>query len=165
VRSLASLASLVMLAAALMTGCNQAPPASAPVDQAAIGAAVDSVTTSFFNAFAARDTDAVAAFYTDDAHLLPANMARADGRDAIRAGWAGFMSTPGVQLTGASNGKVVSEAGDLVVDLGTYSMKWQDAKGKEMVDTGKYVTVYKKTNGAWKIVVDTFNSDMPIPGM
>jgi ketosteroid isomerase-like protein len=30
------------------------------------------------------------------------------------------------------------------------------------LDKGKYVEVWKKqANGAWKAVVDTFNSDMP----
>jgi uncharacterized protein (TIGR02246 family) len=165
VRFLASLASLAMLTVALMTGCTQAPPASAPVDQTAIGAAVDSVTANFFTAVAAKDSNAVTTFYADDAHFLPANMARVDGHDAIRAAWAGFLTMPGLHLTGTSNTKVISEAGDMVIDLGTYAMKWQDAKGKEMTDTGKYVTTYKKVNGEWKIVVDTFNSDIPVPGM
>ncbi len=32
-------------------------------------------------------------------------------------------------------------------------------------DAGKYVTVFRMVNGEWKIVVDTYTSDLPIPGM
>jgi ketosteroid isomerase-like protein len=53
----------------------------------------------------------------------------------------------------------------MVVELGSYVMKYQDPSGKSQTDNGKYATVYKMVNGEWKIVVDTFNSDIPIPGM
>ena len=153
-----------ILLAALMSGCTSAPPATPPVDQAAIGAAIDAITPAFFAAVAARDSNGVANMYSDDAHLLVPNMPRADGKEAIRQAWIGFMATPGMELTGASNTKLISEAGDMVVELGTYVFKFQDKTGMAQTDNGKYVTVYKKVNGEWKIVVDTFNSDMPIPG-
>lgn len=70
---------------------------------------------------------------------------------------------PGFDLRPVSNTKIISEAGDLVVDLGTYEFSGTDPKGKPMHDTGKYVTAIKKVNGEWKIVVDTFNSDTPMP--
>ena len=164
-RSSAARWSLPILFAALMGGCTSAPPATPAVDQAAIGAAIDVITPAFFAAVAARDTNALANMYAEDAHLLAPNMPRADGRDAIRQSWAGFMAIPGVELTGTANTKLISEAGDMVVELGTYVSKWQGAGGRVEADNGKYVTVYKKVNGEWKIVVDTYNSDVPIPGM
>ena len=163
-RSSASAWSVPFVLAALMTGCTQAPPATPPVDQAAIGAAIDAITPAFFAAIAARDSTTLGNMYADDAHLLAPNMARVDGKDAIRHAWVDFMATPGMELVGTSNTKMISEAGDMVVELGTYVFKFQDKSGKAQADNGKYVTVYKKVNGEWKIVVDTFNSDMPIPG-
>jgi uncharacterized protein (TIGR02246 family) len=151
-----------------MNGCTatQSPPPPPPmVNEVEIGAALDSLTTAFVGAVTARETTLVANFYSDDAHFLPANAARADGKDAVRQVWAGFLATPGLQMSLTPNTKLVSDDGDLVVDLGAYVMNWQDAKGKTMTDKGKYVTVYKKVNGEWKIVVDTFNSDAPPPGV
>jgi len=165
VRSLASLASLAMLAAALMTSCTQAPPAAPPVDQAAIGAAIDSITIAFTGAVAARDTNAIASMYAPDARLMPPNSPRYDGPDAIRGAWAGFIAMPGMELVPTTTDKIIAEAGDMVVELGTYVFKFQDPSGKTQSDNGKYVTVYKKVNGEWKIVVDTFNSSVPVPGM
>jgi ketosteroid isomerase-like protein len=36
--------------------------------------------------------------------------------------------------------------------------------GKMVMDDGKYATVWKKqVDGSWKLAVDMFNSNMPLP--
>lgn len=155
-----------MILAATVSGCaGMQQQAKAPVDQAAIGAAIDSLEAGWAVAVAARDTTMLVNFYADDAHVLPPNGPRADDKAAIREVWAGFLSIPGVDLKLAPNTKMVSEAGDMAIDIGSYEMNAKDAKGKPIHDVGKYVTVFKKMNGEWKIVVDTWNSDTPMPGM
>ena len=155
---------LTMIAA--LIGCAGTQQQQTPtVDTAAITASIDSLNKGWQAAVAARDTDAVVAFYAADGRLMPAGMPRAEGHDAIRAAWAGFLQTPGLELTITESQPMISEAGDMVVDVGAYSMKMNDAKGKPVVDVGKYVTVFKKTDSGWKIVVDTFNSDQTPPGM
>ena len=151
----------------VIAGCaTQVPgPKPAAVDTAAMTASLDSLNKAFIAAVAARDTNAVAAMYSDDAHVLPANMPRADGRDAIRAMWAGMLKTPGLVLNLTASQPMFTEAGDMIIDIGGYAMKMTDKKGKPMEDIGKYVTIFKKVDGSWKIVVDTFNSDKAAPGM
>ena len=155
---------LSVLLAVLIGACTSQPKTPA-VDTAAISAALDSLNTAFVAAVAARDTSAVASFYASDAQLLPPGMPRVDGQDAIRTSWAGFLRTPGLEFHITSVNPIITEAGDMVIDVGSYTMKSTDAKGKPMEDVGKYVTVLKKADGGWKIAVDTFNSDTPIPGM
>ena len=151
---------LVSLLLVLVGASACQPRAQAPtVDTGAITAALDSLNKVFLAAVAARDTDAVVGMYADDAQVLPAGMPRADGRDAIRALWVGMLSTPGLELNITGSTPIVTEAGDMVIDVGGYVMKSTGAKGKVMEDVGKYVTIFKKVNGAWKIVVNTFNSD------
>ncbi len=158
-----TLASLLL---ALVGACATQRPAEAPaVDTAAITATLDSLNQAFVAAVAARDTDAVVGMYADDAQVLPAGMPRADGRDAIRKVWVGMLQTPGLELNITSSKPMITEAGDMVIDVGGYSMKMKDKKGKPMEDVGKYVAIFKKVDGAWKIVVDTFNSDRESPGM
>ena len=141
------------------------PPAPA-MDQAAAEAVMAGINQKFAAAVAARDTDQVVGFYADDAHLLPANAPRADGHDAIRAAWVPFLRTPGLSLTPTSTQVIVSAAGDLLIDVGSYRMTMDGPKGKPpIVDVGKYVTVYRKSGADWKVIVDTFNSDRPAPGM
>ena len=148
----------------LMGGCATGQRAAPPqVDTAAVESAIASLNTSFTAAMAARDTDTVANFYADDARFLPANGPRADGRQAIRAAWASFLRMPGLSLTPQSSQILISDAGDMVVDIGTYHLKMDGPKGP-IEDVGKYVTVLKQVGGEWKVVVDIFNSDMPAPG-
>ncbi len=59
---------------------------------------------------------------------------------------------------------MVAEAGDLAIDIGAYQMNMSGPKGEPIQDVGKYVTIFKKVGEDWKIVVDTYNSDMPLPG-
>ncbi len=151
---------LAPLLIALVGACAAQPPAPAPaVDTAAITAALDSVNQGFAAAVTARDTNAVVNFYSDDARVLPAGMPAVHGRDAIRLFWVEMLKTPGLAISITRNTPIISEAGDLIVDVGSYRMTMNDASGKPMEDVGKYVTVLKKVNGAWKIVVDTINSD------
>ena len=164
-RSSLAVGLLAVLAVGAQSGCTQGPPATPAVDQAAIVATIDSLTGVYNAAVAARDTNALVNCYADDGRMLPSNAPKAEGKDAIRHAWVGFLSMPGMELSPSSTNKLISEAGDMVVDIGTYVLKWQDAKGKPMSDTGKYCTVLKKVNGEWKIEVETFNSDMPLPGM
>ena len=160
-RTFAVLPILLLAAVLAWVGCagGRKPPA---VDAAAITAVIDSLGRATNAAIAAKDTDAVVGRYADDAHLLAPNMPRVDGREAIRKGWVTMLSAPGTQLVLTSGQKIVSQAGDMVVDLGTYDYQGLDPKQKPVQDVGKYVSVYKQVDGQWKMVVDAWNSD-PAP--
>ncbi len=154
--------SLILLA--MLGGCAGGQKQAPAVDTAAISAAIDSLDQAANAANAAKDTNAVASMYADDAQLLPASMPRADGKDAIRKAWVSAYGTPGLQLSITPGKKIISEAGDLVVETGVYDFKAMGPKKKPLHDVGKYVTVFKKTDAGWKIVVDTWNSDLAMPG-
>ena len=155
---------LPMALTAAIYGCSgtsqKSESSAAPAaDPAAAMAAADSLNQVYLKAVAVRDSNTILGMYADDAYLMPQGMPTMSGRAAIHTGWSGFLATPGLDLKFQSTKKMVSEAGDMVVDVGTYQQKMQDAKGKTVEDNGKYVTVFKKTASGWKIVVDTFNSD------
>src|SRR5438093_7936454 len=113
-----------LILTALMGSCatSSKPPAPA-MDQTAAEAIIASLNQKFAAAVAARDTDQVVGFYADDAHVLPANAPRADGREAIRATWVQFLRTPGLSLVPTSTQVIVSGAGDLLIDVGSYRLK------------------------------------------
>ena len=132
------------------------------VDAAAIKTQITDVNQKFLAAVTAKDIDAVVNTYSSDAHVMPANMARADGHDAIRTTWGEFLKTPGLNLAFTSSDITVSEAGDMAIDIGAFEMTSTGPKGEPMKDVGKYVTIFKKVGEEWKIAVDTFNSDSPL---
>src|SRR5262245_51219143 len=154
--------SLIIGGFAVLLGSCAATPQKPVVDTAAIKSAVEAVNTKFNAAVKAGDVEGVVSIYASDAHILPANMARADGQDAIRTTWGGVLKTPGFALTTTQNDITVAEAGDMAVALGTYQLSYTGPKGQPMQDAGKYVTIFKKVGEEWKVAVDTFNSDTPM---
>ena len=147
--------------AALLGGCAAPKPV---VDAAAIKAKITDLNQRYAAAVAAKDLDGLLGQYAPDARVLPANGPRADGNDAIRGAWTGFLNTPGLSLAFTSSDVTVSEAGDMAIDIGAYQMSMTGPGGQPVADVGKYVTIFKKVGDEWKISVETFNSDMPVAG-
>jgi len=59
----------------------------------------------------------------------------------------------------------VATSGELGYLYGTYELSIKDPNGGPPVyDTGKFVEIWKKqTDGKWRCIVDTYNSDVPLP--
>ena len=143
----------------LTTSC--AP--SAPVDNHAADAAAIQALDEQWSATAARnDLEGTLAFYADDAVLLPPNALIATDRKSIRESWAGLLG-PNTAVSWKVSKVEAAKSGELGYLYGTYSLSIQDPKGGPPVrDTGKLVEIWKKqTDGKWKCIVDTYNSDLP----
>lgn len=112
----------------------------------------------------AKDVDGAVSNYADNASWLPPNAPIAEGKAAIRAGWSKLLATPGFSIDWQITKIGISRARDLAYTLYTYQLNMQGADGKPITDRGKDMAVWKKqSNGTWKIVADTFNSDLPLP--
>jgi len=110
----------------------------------------------------AKDLDRYVSFYADDAVLLWPGVPMVTGRAAIRKFMQVFFSMPDFSLSFETGGADVSLAGDFAYTYGTNKVTLVDPSGKKMKDSGKYLTVYKKqSDGKWKVVADTGNSDLP----
>jgi uncharacterized protein (TIGR02246 family) len=135
--------------------------AATTADAGAVRQAIDSANARFADAMKRGDTTAMAANYSDDAVVMMPNVELWRGREAVRKGFAGFVSqAPVKEFTGKTEDVMVS--GDVAVETGTYEMTLQPKGGKEMKDKGKYITVWKRQpDGSWKIVRDINNSDVP----
>ncbi len=40
---------------------------------------------------------------------------------------------------------------------------YKPEEGEAISDSGKFVTIWKRENGSWKVDVDIFNSSLPLP--
>ena len=54
----------------------------------------------------------------------------------------------------------IAASGDLAVEYGSYTDTGLGLNGTE-TDKGKYITVYRKVNGAWRVAADIGNSTKP----
>lgn len=107
-------------------------------------------------AVAAGDATAAAACYTADGQVLAPGMDIVRGIPAVEAFWKGMMSGPVKALTLTSI--EVEQHGDTVIEVGYAKMF--DAE-KKLVDTAKYIVIWKRIDGKWKLHRDMFNSNTP----
>jgi len=120
-----------------------------------IGAAND----RFMAAFEEQDAAAVAALYTKKGQVLPPNSDFVTGREAIQAFWQGAMDM-GLRRAELELGEV-DGLGKTAVEVSRFTLY---AEGDAVADKGKYMVVWKKKGGDWKLHRDVFNSSLPPPG-
>jgi uncharacterized protein (TIGR02246 family) len=121
-------------------------------------AAIESGNRQFEQAIAKGDAAAIAGMYTTAAQVLPPNSEPVQGREAIQKVWEGFLATGIRDLKLATSEATV--AGDTAYEVGSYELKTPDGK---LADRGKYVVVWKKEGGGWKLHRDIWNSSQPAP--
>lgn len=128
-----------------------APQAGAQDARAGIEAA-----DRLFEAAAAKgDGAGVAALYTADAQLLPANSDVVSGTAAIQKFWQGLLGS-GLAVTLKT---LEAEGhGTIAHEVGQYEIR--DAAGKS-VDKGKYVVIWKRDGARWKLHRDIWTTSAP----
>lgn len=132
-----------------------AEPEAPQPDPAADEAALTAMTVAWEEAYNAGDGAAIAAIMTEDGMLLPPNSEPISGREAIGAFWQEFIdNTGGAALR--QNQVIVD--GDIAVKIGEYDVL--GAEG-EIVDTGKWMEVWTRTDDGWRSMRDIWNSNLP----
>jgi ketosteroid isomerase-like protein len=97
---------------------------------------------------------------TDGSVLMHA-APRLTGTNALTQAYTQLSGAPGFALTWTADRAAVSASGDLGYTAGSSSMTMTNAAGTPSVEKGKYVTVWTKVNGAWKVLEDISNADAP----
>ena len=132
-------------------------PLAATADDAATIRAGTEAWVSLFNSGNAKGA---VALYTYDAVMFAPGHPTARGTAPITAVLekeiAGAKAAGVAFALGTEN--EVGISGDLAWHSGTYVVK---TKAGKTVDTGKYLEVWKKAAGKWRIIRDAWNSDGP----
>ena len=151
-RGFASLALAAATLLALATGCQTAPKS----DPAALRSALEEIDRQFMDAFARKDGPAIGLLYAEDALAMPPGAVEVQGRAAIEAMWKSMFLLPlsAMELKKSEVGGGVETAWE----TGHYRLLQNDGS---VADVGKYVVIWKQTEGGWKIFRDIWNSDAP----
>ncbi len=151
---------LAALLALSLAGCNPPGAGDTAADEAALRAADARLQT----AITQRNLGQIAAFYADDAVLMPTAEPTVTGKDAITAEWKHVLAIPDYQNTTTLLRVEVAASRDMAYTMGSYTSRMMGEDGKPVDEPGKWLTVWKKQpDGAWRIVMDTYNTDIPPP--
>ena len=114
---------------------------------------IDTANRQFEAAMRAGDAGGLAAVYTSNGNAMPPNGPMVSGTANLRAFWQSVidMGIASVQLTTVE----LDELGETVNELGEFVLKTVDGA---VADSGKFIVVWKRENGAWKWHHDIWNS-------
>lgn len=117
---------------------------------------IEATNREFMEAFGRGDAAGVARLYTDAGQLLPANSDFVSGTTAIQSFWQGAMDM-GLKEVVLETLEVEGH-GDTAHEVGRYTLK---AAGGEVADAGKYLVVWKREDGTWKLHRDIWTTSRP----
>ncbi len=109
----------------------------------------------FMALFAASDSVGLANLYTQDAKFMNTGAPAVTGRKNIQSTISGIMNS------GISRAELITVAvwgtEDFITEEGELSLFVEEAE----VYQGKYLVLWKKDDGKWKLFRDIFNSNLP----
>lgn len=148
----------------LVGGCSQ--PAPAPVagpDLASEERAIRDLDARWLQAAQAKDAAGEAAMFASDGVAYREHVEPLAGPAAYQAYVTKFnMDNPMVNVSWTTEAIRVAESGDLAVQTGEYRLMALGPRGGRE-DRGRYVTVWKKVGGEWKVAHDIGSTTMPGP--
>ncbi len=121
-----------------------------------IKAQIEAANAKFVQIFEAGDAAGVAARYTKDGQVLAPGSDTVSGTAAIEAFWKAGMQAgvPKLTLTTLE----AEQHGDTAIEVGRAGIF--DAQGNQL-DASKYIVIWKRVNGEWKLHRDIFNAMGP----
>lgn len=152
--------------ASLLTACSPPAPPPAPEtaakpDLAAEERAIRDADARWLKAAMARDAQAEAAVFASDGVAYREHVDPLVGPAAFQAFAMKFAAdNPKASTTWSTDDISVAASGDLAVQTGQYHLTGLGPKG-DREDRGRFVTVWKKVNGEWKVARDIGSTTMP----
>lgn len=150
------------IAALTASGCTSG--GKAHVDAAKVEESIRAEEAQWQKDYAAKDINALAGHYADDAALGGPGDPLATSESQRRKMIQNLIIDPNLMITFGADRVQVAEAGDMAYSRGHYTLQLTDkATQKPATSSGSYLTVYKKqVDGSWKAVED-FITPGPAP--
>lgn len=142
----------------LVVSCNTADKETeVPFDKVTAKQEIEAANAEFMDLLSKGDSVGLANYYTADAKFMSAGAPAVSGRQNIQSAISGIIASgiTGVELRTDE----VWGSGEYVIEEGTLSLF---ASGQE-VAVEKYIVIWKKEDGKWKLFRDIFNSNISAP--
>lgn len=123
----------------------------------AVRSEIAALNTRFAQAVRDGDAATLAGLYTSDAKVMPPGGPAVVGPEAIVAFWVGG---PRVEISLAT--VELEVIGDTAIETGQATITAPGPERRQL-DASKYVVVWKRVDGDWRVHIDIFNSDLSPP--
>lgn len=121
-------------------------------------ATMDALGKKYDDAFNKRDATALASLYAHDARIILPEQDVIVDRPAIEKFWKTELAVSVGKQT--STTIEVEDYGEVAFETGKWVIKMADGG---IADRGKFLTVWKRTGGQWRIHRETWNLDASVP--
>lgn len=114
-------------------------------------------TNRFTAAHISKDTAFLNDIFTAGATIYPPNAEAVTGLTAIAQlnwDWVNY----GIYEFDEVSGKMYGN-GEYMIDEGTYFLRYGE---ENITDRGKYINIWKKDNGEWRIISNIWNTSLPV---
>ena len=128
-------------------------------DSSDMRAVIEAANDVFMATFNRGDAAGLAALYTEDGQLMPPNAGFMTGREAVQGFWQAVMDM-GVEKAAIITGEVEG-FGDTAIEVSRFRLF---GGGEQELEQGKFIVIWKKVDGQWRLHRDIFNSSNPPPG-
>ena len=148
--------------ALLVGACSPpAPVPAAKVDLASEEKTIREMDASWLKAAQGRDAAGAAAVFASDGVAYREHLGPLVGPAAFQAYETKFQTdNPKLNVTWSTDTIRIADSGDLAIQTGEYHFTGLGPKG-DGEDTGRFVTVWKKVNGEWKVAHDIASTTSP----
>jgi len=124
--------------------------------------AVRAADAAWLKAFNTKNLEKSVSFLDEQGSMLVPNALIVTGKKAAAKLIADGFALQDYKLAWHPDKAGVARSGELGYTSGAYEVSFKDASGKTISDKGKYLMVWKKqADGAWKVLFDMNNSDLP----
>lgn len=122
-----------------------------------VKADIDAANAKFVAAFNKGDAAGVAELYIEQATALPPGAPVAKGRTAIQAFWQGAIQAGYKNVT--LKALQVDRYGTAAREIGQFSLDAPNAQKQMAHVEGKYVVLWRRIGGTWKLDTDIWNAN------
>jgi uncharacterized protein (TIGR02246 family) len=118
--------------------------------------AIAAANQNFMASFARGDAAGMAALYTTNGQLLPTHSDFVTGTKAIQGFWQAVIDM-GIKEATLETLEVEGH-NETAYEVGKFTLR---GSAGQVLDRGKYVVIWKREGGRWKLHRDIWNTSMP----
>lgn len=145
----------------VLLGACVPPSVDVEAERAALRAAAD----AYHEAGQALDVDNFVDFYANDGLMLPPNEAEENGLQGVRSFVSAFVQLPDAGISFSDPIVEVAASGDMGYTLADAVVRFEGPDGEPVEDKVRDFHLWKKQDGEWRIAIDIWNSELPLPGV